>query len=1287
VTTVRRQRWLDLAKARTGEPRFGFFIFRAISTYTFQRVFFLAFSLFVLATCLLDSAFAQNTLSTKQTAQQAAREYEVTFTKGLISIRADNAKLKPLLEEIGRKTGVQISISADLGERILSVHVSNLDLESALRAVLRSAGIDSHAWVYRPSQKAGQLGNLELSTIHVVAQGSERRQLPIETSPQQRAANEKQTLLPAKTVPGRELFFDKRSNKYVEVAEREIQVRFKKELSDEQIADTLRRFGATVISRHEKLKIYRFKIPATESVASFMEKHSANDKLVTLEPNFFASSKATVLPPNDPLFSQQWSLQKIEAFKAWEVTTGSADVVVADLDTGTDHNHPDLQTQVIPGRNILLQNSNTMDDHGHGTAMAGVIGASANNGVGIAGLCWACRLMPVKVLDASGEGTYADVIEGVLWASDNGAKILNLSLGGYVYSQLMADAIDYAHAAGAVIVAAGGNEDTSDPLYPAAFPNVIGVSATNQDDSDWSPSNQGAYIKLAAPGVIILTTGLDAGYVQPTGTSLSTAQVSGIASLVLSKNLNLSNTQVEEILYRTAEDLKNKGKDSLFAYGRINAAKALEMADVNFHDVALARIRIEPQKFKAGETTKIIVTVENLGSFVEKNLSVKAFINEVPLEGLREIQSIGPGDSIDLSFHWRPPTDSAAIVVHSEVGVVESEIETRNNVKSVRYAMGVEDGEVSIRYGLDTHLWIGEQAKFLLPDSAMKDEIWNFIGSRVAQPGCSASADSGSKILEGVYEEDDGLSLSNFTCKRENRYLRHFWDPDAGYNVGLTFPLNLGTQYESAVNRAERFWDTAKSEYRGANFGTAYWWLGRVGHLLMDMGVPAHVHLDCHGGVPGCGADSYEVWMEDHYSEFAASGSLTDYNTLDMNAFYINTWNLGPTYKNQALAQTNLFKLFLHMAEWTDEFESDGRPGETHSDGVGDVCNFLSDTECRNHANSIVPRLMKHVAGLYKLFWDETHPPLSSGVAKNDSVAPGAWKFYSFSVPSGATSLTVTTTNASADVDLYVKFNQTPTSNLWDCRPFSFTGIETCTFSNPSAGTWIIGVKNIQSGTQPYTITASHSTASTPVVTSVSPSPVIGSNDRQWLTLNGSGFASGFTVTLRDVTNGVTYPTITDPGRLQFVSASQVQVFANVSANPATWSVKVTNPGGLSSSDFNFSVVAPTPVISSLNPNAATAGGPGFILTVNGSKFNLSSVVRWNGSSRTTTRVETSPGSGLVTRLQATISSSDIAAAGNGSVTVFNPSPGGGVSSPLTFTVGTLGALAVTPATGLISSG
>src|SRR5581483_1778371 len=246
-------------------------------------------------------------------------------------------------------------------------------------------------------------------------------------------------------------------------------------------------------------------------------------------------------------------------------------------DSGVDEQHPDLQRHVVPGRNVIEQNDDTRDQHGHGTAIAGIIAAATNNALGMSGICPTCQILPVKVLDASGEGTYAYVITGILWAADQKAQVINLSLGGYAFSQFLADAVDYAHRSGAVLVAAGGNEATQAPLYPGALPNVIAVSASDSNDNLWSGSNYGPAIDIAAPGVRILSLDTDNSYMAATGTSFSAAEVSGVAALVRTKHPLLNNTQVAQVLFQTADDLGEKGKDQFYGAGRVNAARALRV--------------------------------------------------------------------------------------------------------------------------------------------------------------------------------------------------------------------------------------------------------------------------------------------------------------------------------------------------------------------------------------------------------------------------------------------------------------------------------------------------------------------------------------------------------------------------------------------------------------------------------------------------------------------------------------------------------------------------------------
>ena len=183
--------------------------------------------------------------------------------------------------------------------------------------------------------------------------------------------------------------------------------------------------------------------------------------------------------PNDPLWRDSWSLTKVRAPGAWRVTKGAADVVIAVLDTGIDRSHPDLQGAFVEGWDTVNEDADANDDHGHGTLVAGVIAARSHNGIGGVGACSQCSLMPVKVIGANGAGSTADIAEGIVWAADHGARVINMSFVLTGSDDNVAAAIAYAQARGALVVAAAGNVGTADVTYPAAYPGVVGVTGTN----------------------------------------------------------------------------------------------------------------------------------------------------------------------------------------------------------------------------------------------------------------------------------------------------------------------------------------------------------------------------------------------------------------------------------------------------------------------------------------------------------------------------------------------------------------------------------------------------------------------------------------------------------------------------------------------------------------------------------------------------------------------------------------------------------------------------------------
>ena len=325
------------------------------------------------------------------------------------------------------------------------------------------------------------------------------------------------------------------------------------------------------------------------------------------EPNYIARA---YFVPDDPYWDHQSYLSNIQAPQAWDVVTGTSDVVIAMVDTGVDSAHPDLAAKIWrnsgevgqdgsgedrrtngldddgngyvddwTGWNTVAGNGQVQDDHGHGTHVAGVAAADTNNGQGIAGVAWNARIMPVKALDHTGFGTYAQVAEGIVYAADHGARIINLSFGSPAPSALLEAAVNYAHVRGATIVAAAGNSGTSVPNYPAAYPNVIGVGATNADDQLSTFSSTGEAIDLVAPGVDVYAT-YPGGYESFVGTSSSAAHVSGVAALLASLPQFDTPAKIWDALFSTALDLGDPGRDPDYGFGLVQAYDALNSVPV-----------------------------------------------------------------------------------------------------------------------------------------------------------------------------------------------------------------------------------------------------------------------------------------------------------------------------------------------------------------------------------------------------------------------------------------------------------------------------------------------------------------------------------------------------------------------------------------------------------------------------------------------------------------------------------------------------------------------------------
>ncbi len=299
--------------------------------------------------------------------------------------------------------------------------------------------------------------------------------------------------------------------------------------------------------------------------------------------------------PNDPMYQDQWNLKAIEVEKAWQKTKGKG-ITVAVIDTGVSKVDDLKNTNFVKGYDFVNDREDASDDNGHGTHVAGTIAQSTNNNYGVAGIAYEASIMPLKVLSGSGGGTVSDIAEAIVFAADNGANVINMSLGGGGESKLMQDAIDYAYKKGVVIVAAAGNSNRNAAFYPARYPKVIAVSATGSTGEKAPYSNYGAGVDVAAPGGAIArgkngekddTSG---GILQNTidpktkqsvfssfqGTSMASPHVAGVVALI-----EASGVKDPEKVFQILKQSSRKVTDDTLNYygaGHLNAAAAVNLA-------------------------------------------------------------------------------------------------------------------------------------------------------------------------------------------------------------------------------------------------------------------------------------------------------------------------------------------------------------------------------------------------------------------------------------------------------------------------------------------------------------------------------------------------------------------------------------------------------------------------------------------------------------------------------------------------------------------------------------
>ncbi len=375
----------------------------------------------------------------------------------------------------------------------------------------------------------------------------------------------------------------------------QILIRFQPWVTAQAADQLMAQSGLRRIRQVHPLKTHVLQLPPGLTVENAIEVLSHRPEVAVVEPNYILRTFGEIV--------DQWGLAKIHAPEAWATLGSNPDpVLLATVDTGIDRLHPDLGANIwanpdeIPGNGVdddgngyiddtwgwdFVNNDNDpIDDNMHGTAVSSVE-AAVKDGNGVAGVCPWCQLMAVKVMDANGSGAMDVVARGIFYAADNGARVINLSMGAVAGTQVLEDAVNYAWSKGVLVVAAAGNSGNGTPSYPAAYTNAMAVASTNDQDYRSCFSQYGTdYISVAAPGESVLSATPNSGYGTYSGTSLAAPHVTGLGGLLFAQDPNRTNANVRNLIEATAVDLGPVGKDAFFGSGRIDALRAV-MGDIS----------------------------------------------------------------------------------------------------------------------------------------------------------------------------------------------------------------------------------------------------------------------------------------------------------------------------------------------------------------------------------------------------------------------------------------------------------------------------------------------------------------------------------------------------------------------------------------------------------------------------------------------------------------------------------------------------------------------------------
>ena len=505
----------------------------------------------------------------------------------------------------------------------------------------------------------------------------------------------------------------------------ELIVKFKAGVSETRIRLINGRHGTHVLSASRFAGFRRLRIPAGQNLDELVEAYRRDPNVEYAEPNYTAS---TLLTPNDPFYKYQWHLDNsgtggIRMQSAWDVNTGSPSVIVAIVDTGVAYEDfgsfrkaPDFaQTTFVPGYDFVANDTHPNDENSHGTHVAGTVAQSTDNGVGVAGVAYKTAIMPVRVLDGNGFGSYTNIADGIHFAVDHGAKVISMSLGGPA-ALTMENAVKYAYDHGVTVVAAAGNDGPNGaPSYPAAYnAYVIAVAATRRDEMLSFYSTNGTYVDVAAPGGDLNVDqngdGFADGVLQQTfnpntknpqdfgywffqGTSMATPHVAGVAALLVTKGVTGPDA-VRAAIEKTARDRGPVGKDAGYGWGLLDAYAALNYPPA-LHDLSVAKV-VAPITVLQGDNATVSVDVVNVGTFAESFIVTLTDTTAGTPLGSQAI-ALAAGASQSVAFTWN--TAGASVGSHAllgDVSVVAGETNTGNNSAGTTSTVQTPSHDVSV---------------------------------------------------------------------------------------------------------------------------------------------------------------------------------------------------------------------------------------------------------------------------------------------------------------------------------------------------------------------------------------------------------------------------------------------------------------------------------------------------------------------------------------------------------------------------------------------------------------